>query len=183
MAAVSLVKLYSNECQWTLLMINQHRCRQATSHYLSQWWPRSVSSLGLNELTTTPARPPCEPPTILSHTQELRWTPLSCGMVGCCQVNSNLANIDLKNSIQILKWYPLWNAHNLFGLQRFYHYKNYKVVLISYSLSKAASKAAENNGLITLTSPHPVPSWQYPGGSGLLSKQMMATTENSSYRG
>ena len=37
-----------------------------------------------------------------------------------------------------------------------------KVTLISYSLSKAASKAAENNGLITLISPPlavPWPGW------------------------
>ena len=37
-----------------------------------------------------------------------------------------------------------------------------KVALISYSLSKAASKAAENNGLISLISSHSAPCWQYP---------------------
>ena len=34
-------------CHWTLLMISQHyviaRCCQATSHYLSQCWPSSIS--------------------------------------------------------------------------------------------------------------------------------------------
>ena len=44
------------------------------------------------------ARPPREPPAILSITPELGWAPLSCGMVGCCQINSILANIGLKNS-------------------------------------------------------------------------------------
>ena len=42
-----------------------------------------------------------------------------------------------------------------------------KVVLISYSLSKAASKAAENNGLISLINLHSAPCWQNPGGSGV----------------
>ena len=52
-----------------------------------------------------------------------------------------------------------------------------KVALISHGLSKATSKAAENNGLITLMiSPHSAPCWQYAGGSGGMSKQMMATT-------
>ena len=46
MAEVSLVKLPSDEGQWTLLMIIQHWfrwCLTAPSHYLSQCWPRSVS--------------------------------------------------------------------------------------------------------------------------------------------
>ena len=63
---------------------------------------------------------PC-PPAILSSTPELGWTPLSCSMGGCWQITSILANIGLKN---------------------------FKIALISYNLSKAASKAAENNGLI-----------------------------------
>ena len=58
-----------------------------------------------------------------------------------------------------------------------------KVALICYSLSKAVSKAAKNNGLIALISPHSAPYWQYPDRSGVLSKQMMANTVNSSYRG
>ena len=54
-----------------------------------------------------------------------------------------------------------------------------KVALISYSLSKAASTAAENNGLIALiTSLLAVP-WPEWG----IGKQMMATTPNSSCRG
>ena len=31
----------SDECHRTLLTISQHWCRQATSHYLNQCWPRS----------------------------------------------------------------------------------------------------------------------------------------------
>ena len=42
-----------------------------------------------------------------------------------------------------------------------------KVALINYCLSKVASKAALNNGLITLISPHSAPCWQYPGGNGV----------------
>ena len=48
------------------------------------------------------ARPLCEPPAILSSTPELGLTPLSCGMVGCWQINSILANVGHKNSIRIL---------------------------------------------------------------------------------
>ena len=44
-AEVPLVKLPSDECNWTLLMIAS--CNglvlEATSHYLSQSWPRSMS--------------------------------------------------------------------------------------------------------------------------------------------
>ena len=38
------------------------------------------------------ARPSHESPAILFCTPELRWTPLSWGMVGCCKINSILAN-------------------------------------------------------------------------------------------
>ena len=55
-----------------------------------------------------------------------------------------------------------------------------KVVLISCSLSKVASKAVENNGLMALMSPAQPPAGQYPGGSGELSKQMKATTDKTS---
>ena len=41
-AFVSLTKLPSDECHKTLLMISQHCC-----HYLSQWWPRSLSPYGV----------------------------------------------------------------------------------------------------------------------------------------
>ena len=51
-----------------------------------------------------------------------------------------------------------------------------KVALISYSLSKATSKAAESNGLIVLISPHSAPCWQYPSQSGVWANQMMVTT-------
>ena len=34
-------------CHWTSLMSSQHWCCQATSHYLSQCWPRSQSPYGV----------------------------------------------------------------------------------------------------------------------------------------
>ena len=37
-----------------------------------------------------------------------------------------------------------------------------KVVLISCSISKVASKAVENNGLMALMSPHSAPCWAVP---------------------
>ena len=56
MTEVSLVKLPSDDRHWTLLMITtlvqvMAWCHQATSHYLSQCWPRSMlASPGLIEL-------------------------------------------------------------------------------------------------------------------------------------
>ena len=52
MAGVSLVKLPLYECHWTILMMStlvqvMAWCRQATSHYLSQCWPRSLSPYGV----------------------------------------------------------------------------------------------------------------------------------------
>ena len=52
MAVVSLVKLPSDECHWTLQMMSQHVqvmawCRQATSHYLRQCWLISMSPHGV----------------------------------------------------------------------------------------------------------------------------------------
>ena len=55
-----------------------------------------------------------------------------------------------------------------------------KVGLISGSSSQVASKAAENNGLMALMSPHSAPAEQYPGGSGELSKQMKARPDKGS---
>ena len=55
-----------------------------------------------------------------------------------------------------------------------------KVVLISCSLSKVASKAVENNSLMALMTPTQPPAEQYPGGSGELSKQMKATHDTGS---
>ena len=43
-AGVLAVKLLSVECYWTSLMISRHWLHQATSHYLSQCWPKSMSS-------------------------------------------------------------------------------------------------------------------------------------------
>ena len=58
-----------------------------------------------------------------------------------------------------------------------------KVVLISCSLSKVASKAVENNGVMALMSHHSAPCWAVPWREWAMSKQMMATTVKGSYRG
>ena len=42
---LSLMKLPVNECHWSVLTMAW--CRQATSQYLSQRWPRSVSPYGV----------------------------------------------------------------------------------------------------------------------------------------
>ena len=45
-----MIIMSSDECPKTLLRISQHQvmawCRQATSHYMNQCWPRSVSPYG-----------------------------------------------------------------------------------------------------------------------------------------
>ena len=51
------------------------------------------------------ARPPHQPPVILSGTPELEWAPLTCSF---WQINSILANIGHRNSIRILNQYPSW---------------------------------------------------------------------------
>ena len=51
------------------------------------------------------ARPPNQPPVILSGTPQLGWAPLTCV---CWQINSILANIGHRNSIRILNQYPFW---------------------------------------------------------------------------
>ena len=52
-----------------------------------------VKTIDIGVLFLHIARTTCEPPTILSCTPELGWASLSCGMVGCWQINSILANI------------------------------------------------------------------------------------------
>ena len=107
------------------------------------------------------ARPPPWALAILSRTPELGWNPLSCCMIGCWQINSilaNIMNIGHKNSIRILNRYTSYEIYWYKFVLQSYHLR--KVALISYSLSKAASKAAENNGLIGLIS-------QPPAGSTL----------------
>ena len=61
--------------------------------------------IGTRRLEVTIARPPHQPPVILSGTPELGWAPLTCG---CWQINSILANIAHRNSIRILNPYPFW---------------------------------------------------------------------------
>ena len=56
-----------------------------------------------------------------------------------------------------------------------------KVVLISCSLSKVASKAVENNGLMALMSPHSAPCWAVPWWEW--GKQMKVTPDKGSQRG
>ena len=46
-----LVKLPSDDCHWTSLMISQYWCRQATGHYLGQCWRRSLSPYGVTRPT------------------------------------------------------------------------------------------------------------------------------------
>ena len=55
--------------------------------------------------------PTREPAAILSHTQELGWIPLSCGMVGCWQINSILDNIGRKNYNRILNQYLFYEIY------------------------------------------------------------------------
>ena len=48
LAGASLVKLPSDECYWTLMMVSQHWFMWwLGSHYLSHNWPRSMSSYGV----------------------------------------------------------------------------------------------------------------------------------------
>ena len=86
---------------------------------------------------------------------ELGWSPLSCGMVGCCLIYYILANIGHKNRIRILNKSIYLFYTDLVIL-------DIMVALISCSLSKVTPKAAENNGLITVISPLlavPWPEW------------------------
>ena len=58
-----------------------------------------------------------------------------------------------------------------------------KGALISYSLSKPASKVAKNNGLAILISSHSAHLLAVPWREWGMSKQMVPTTANSSYWG
>ena len=51
------------------------------------------------------ARPPHQPPVILSGTPEVGLAPLTCG---CWPINSISANIGHRNSIRNLNQYPFW---------------------------------------------------------------------------
>ena len=53
-------------------------------------------------------------PAIFSSTPEPGRAPLSCGMVGCGQINSILANIGYKNSVQILNQYPFGLSYEMY---------------------------------------------------------------------
>ena len=83
------------------------------------------------------------------------WTPLSCDMAGCWQINSILASIGRKNSIWISNQYPFLYMKNInMNIVYLFHQiitilKN-KVVLISCSWPKAAA----NNGLMALIRAH-----------------------------
>ena len=54
---------------------------------------------------TVIARPPHQPPVILSGTPEVGLAPLTCG---CWPINYISANIGHRNSIRILNQYPFW---------------------------------------------------------------------------
>ena len=58
-----------------------------------------------------------------------------------------------------------------------------KVVLISCSLSKVASKAVENNGLIALMSTHSVPCWAVPWKEWGIQQTVKATSYKGSQSG
>ena len=45
-----LMIMPSDECHWHLLMMSQHWCCQATSHYQCQCWPRVTSPYGITRL-------------------------------------------------------------------------------------------------------------------------------------
>ena len=79
------------------------RCHQAISHRKNQCWPTTVRPYGVSHYPI--ARPPHQPPVILSGTPELGWAQLTCG---CWQISSILANIGHRNSIRILNQYPFW---------------------------------------------------------------------------
>ena len=133
-------------------------------------------------------RAPCEPPAILSCNPELGYTPLSCGMVAWWHINSILANLGCKNSIWILDQWSLHMKYMNRSIDNLF-YKGViileiKVALISYSLSKVAWNAVENNCLIAFISPTQPPAGSILVGVGYsMSKQMMATIANSSYWG
>ena len=86
------------------------------------------------------------------------WTPLSCGMAVCWQVNSILANIGRRNSILIFESVPLLmkniNMSIVYLLYKVLIIPKIKVVLYNYiyncSCTKVPSKADQNNGLMAL---------------------------------
>ena len=63
-AEVSLMRLPSDECHKTLLMSKLIQvmtwCRQATSHYLGQCWPRSMSPKGVTRPQWVYSRSTCD---------------------------------------------------------------------------------------------------------------------------
>ena len=109
-----------------------------------RYWDRNSQSHKI-------ARTPHEPPTILSGTPELEWIPLSCGMVGCWQINSILASIGRKHRFRMLNQVHLLmkciNMGTVYLFYKVFIISEIKVSLINYSLSKAASQAVENNKL------------------------------------
>ena len=76
----------SDECQRILLMISQHCmvmawCRQATSHYLRQYWPSSLSPYGVTRpqwvkswITLTPPPPPPPRWQMHTHKESMLWS-------------------------------------------------------------------------------------------------------------
>ena len=54
------------------------------------------------------------------------------------------------------------NAIMIYQFYKVFIILEIEVVLISCSLSKVASKAVENNGLMALMSPHSAPCWAVP---------------------
>ena len=74
------------------------QCERWDSHLFS-WWRSAVDAQVII------ARPPHQPPVILSGTPEVGLAPLTCG---CWPINSISANIGHRNSIRILNQHPFW---------------------------------------------------------------------------
>ena len=74
-----------------------------------------LSALVLHTPSLSQRKPLREPPAILSSTPEVGqgWAPLSCGMVGCSEINSHLPNVGRKISIRILNQYPFMKRMNM----------------------------------------------------------------------
>ena len=80
-----------------------------TLYWLTVWWQQNIHRTDLD--FRRPEHPMSPQPSYAAPHGWLAtpWTPLICGMAGCCQINSISSNIDHKSSIRILNQYPfLW---------------------------------------------------------------------------
>ena len=89
----------------------------------------------------------------LLHPRAGPCTPLHSDMAGCWQINSSLANIGPKKFHLTFESVPdlvkyINTSIVFYSFITFFIILEIKVALISYSLSKATSKDAENNGVM-----------------------------------